>query len=102
MSHAKFDIPKLSSLGDTASWKDGTAPLGEIHLDKPRGGRGFDLNGSLGDLNVLLQYGLVNGFPTLIKQLGELNHLLHGRSISDAGVYLTLGNTDGRCFSWSS
>lgn len=98
MAHAKFVIPHRSTLGDVTTYINGSAELDEIHLNKPRGGHGFDFNGSLTDLNVLLQYGLVNGFPTLIRQLGSLNTLLHGKSIEDAGVYLTLGNTDGKSY----
>ncbi|WWC88356.1 uncharacterized protein L201_003266 [Kwoniella dendrophila CBS 6074] len=54
-----------------------------------------DDEGGILDLNEILQYGLSNGYPELIRQLEELNLHLHGKTISDSSVYVTLGNTDG-------
>ncbi|WVR08403.1 hypothetical protein IAU60_005458 [Kwoniella sp. DSM 27419] len=95
MSHATYTLPKLETLnGDVSDWQDGTAPTELIHLKKTGPGTENDHGGIL-DLNTILQYGLSNGYPELIKQLEELNYLLHGKAISDASIYVTLGNTDG-------
>ncbi|KAK6906722.1 hypothetical protein I203_100709 [Kwoniella mangroviensis CBS 8507] len=95
MSHATFTLPKLSTLnGDVQDWQQGEAVTEEIHLKKTGQGTENDEGGIL-DLNDILQYGLSNGFPELVHQLEELNELLHGKTISDSSIYITLGNTDG-------
>nr|XP_019051283.1 hypothetical protein I302_01732 [Kwoniella bestiolae CBS 10118]OCF30213.1 hypothetical protein I302_01732 [Kwoniella bestiolae CBS 10118] len=95
MSHATFTLPKLSTLnGDVQDWQQGEAVTEEIHLKKTGPGTESDEGGIL-DLNDILQYGLSNGYPELIDQLEELNELLHGKTISDSSIYITLGNTDG-------
>ncbi|WWD22194.1 hypothetical protein CI109_106685 [Kwoniella shandongensis] len=95
MSHTTFTLPTLQSLdGDVDDWKEGTAPTEEIHLKKTGPGTELDEGGVL-DLSVILQYGLSNGYRELVDKLEEINLLLHGKTISDASVYVTLGNTDG-------
>nr|XP_018259932.1 uncharacterized protein I303_08004 [Kwoniella dejecticola CBS 10117]OBR82090.1 hypothetical protein I303_08004 [Kwoniella dejecticola CBS 10117] len=95
MSHATFTLPKLSTLnGDVQDWQIGQAVTEEIHLKKTGPGTEADEGGIL-DLNDILQYGLSNGYPELIRQLEELNELLHGKTISDQSIYISLGNTDG-------
>ncbi|WVF68081.1 hypothetical protein IAT40_002844 [Kwoniella sp. CBS 6097] len=95
MSHATFTLPKLETLnGDVGDWQEGVAPTELVHLKKTGPGTENDEGGIL-DLNDILQYGLSNGYPALVKQLEELNYLLHGKVISDSSVYVTLGNTDG-------
>lgn len=95
MQHATFTLPALASLtGDVASWQQGTAATATAHLKKVGPGTEAAPSGVL-DLNVVLQYGLTNGFPGLIDKLERLNELLHGRVHADHAVFLTLGNTDG-------
>ena len=96
MQHATFTLPTLEAIatGDVQSWVDGTAATEQIHLKKTGQGTEDDEGGIL-DLNDVLQYGLANGFSEFIGQLSELNELLHGKTISDASVYITCGNTDG-------
>ncbi|WVQ95770.1 hypothetical protein IAU59_002869 [Kwoniella sp. CBS 9459] len=95
MSHATFTLPKLETLnGDVGDWQQGVAPTELVHLKKTGPGTENDEGGIL-DLNDILQYGLSNGYPALVKQLEELNDLLHGKATSDQSIYVTLGNTDG-------
>jgi len=96
MQHATFTMPSLEALssGDVAGWQNGTAATETIHLKKTGPGTENDPEGIL-DLNQVLQYGLSNGFPGFIQQLQELNELVHGKSIADASVYISCGNTDG-------
>jgi aromatic amino acid aminotransferase I len=77
-----------------SSWKNGDASTEVAHLKKSGPGTENAPSGVL-DLNVILQYGLSNGFPELADKFQELNELLHGRANTDQGVYLSLGNTDG-------
>lgn len=99
MQHATFTLPTLEAIatGDVQSWVDGTAATEQIHLKKTGKGTEDDEGGIL-DLNDVLQYGLANGFSEFIGQLSELNELLHGKTISDASVYITCGNTDGALY----
>ncbi|OCF33567.1 hypothetical protein I316_04639 [Kwoniella heveanensis BCC8398] len=95
MSHATFTLPKLETLnGDVGEWQQGIASTELVHLKKTGPGTEDDEGGIL-DLNDILQYGLSNGYPALVKQLEELNVLLHGKATSDSSIYVTLGNTDG-------
>jgi aromatic amino acid aminotransferase I len=96
MQHATFTMPSLSALdGDVESWQTGQAPTELIHLKKTGPGTENDEEGIL-DLNQVLQYGLSNGFPQFVSQLTELNELVHGKTIADASVYVSCGNTDGK------
>ncbi|GFZ49099.1 hypothetical protein JCM24511_06849 [Saitozyma sp. JCM 24511] len=89
-------MPSLSSLdGDVESWQTGEAQTELIHLKKTGPGTENDEEGIL-DLNQVLQYGLSNGFPQFVSQLTELNELVHGKTIADASVYVSCGNTDGK------
>jgi len=101
MQHASFTLPTLESLesGDIANWIDGTSSTTQIHLKKTGPGTENDQGGIL-DLNQILQYGMSNGFTQLIQQLQELNALLHGKTIADASIYVSLGNTDGVSKVW--
>lgn len=96
MQHATFTLPTLESIstGSVKDWVEGTAATDFIHLKKTGPGTEGDEGGVL-DLNDVLQYGLANGFSEFADQLQELNELLHGRTISDASVYISCGNTDG-------
>ncbi|WOO77834.1 L-tyrosine:2-oxoglutarate aminotransferase atrD [Vanrija pseudolonga] len=95
LQKAEFRIPSFQSLdGDVGSWIDGTAETENIHLKKTGPGTENDEDGIL-DFNLILQYGLTNGYPELHEKLAEYNHLVHGQPTSDQSVYLTLGNTDG-------
>ncbi|KAK8846884.1 hypothetical protein IAR55_005974 [Kwoniella newhampshirensis] len=95
MSHTTFTLPTLQSLnGNIDDWRAGVAPTEEVHLKKTGPGTEMDEGGVL-DLNVILQYGLSNGYKELVEKLEQINLLLHGKTISDASIYVTLGNTDG-------
>ena len=96
MSHATFTMPTLASIagGSVDDWKAGTAACETFHLKKTGPGTEDDVAG-IYDLNEILQYGLSNGFPKFMNSLLELNEAIHGRTIVDASVYITCGNTDG-------
>ncbi|WRT70459.1 uncharacterized protein IL334_007457 [Kwoniella shivajii] len=95
MSHATFTLPRLSTLnGEVSDWQEGQAVTELAHLKKTGPGTEKDEGGIL-DLRDILQYGLSNGYPELVHQLEELNTLLHGKTISDSSIYISLGNTDG-------
>ncbi|KAL7424089.1 hypothetical protein Q5752_001674 [Cryptotrichosporon argae] len=101
MQHATFTLPSLSALtGDVAAWQAGETETSKIHLKKTGPGTEGDPAGLL-DLNDVLQYGLSNGYPVLLRQLSELNTLVHGRATADAAVYISLGNTDGVSKVWT-
>ncbi|ORY25323.1 pyridoxal phosphate-dependent transferase [Naematelia encephala] len=100
MQHATFTLPTFQSLdGDVTAWRTGKAPTEILHLKKTGPGTEEDEEGIL-DLNQVLQYGLSNGFSTLVDGLAELNELIHGKSIADASLYISCGNTDGVSKTW--
>ncbi|KAK4688974.1 hypothetical protein P7C73_g1142, partial [Tremellales sp. Uapishka_1] len=96
MNHATFTSPSLASLssGNVKSWQEGTSETTLQHLKKTGPGTENDPSGVL-DLNVVLQYGLTNGFSVFSDQLREINHLVHGQKYADQSIYISLGNTDG-------
>jgi len=100
MQHATFTIPSIQSVsdGDISTWQDGTAQVDTIHLKKTGPGTEDDPAGDY-DLNQVLQYSYLNGYPTFIQQLENINRLLHGEPVyTDSKVYITCGSVDGTSF----
>lgn len=97
MRSCTFTVPSAEYLSsaDVTGWTRGEASTTTFSLRKDGPGIFSGLPVGVLDLSCVLQYGQSAGYEVLVKPLAELNQLVHGKTISDASVFLTLGCTDG-------
>ncbi len=87
--------PEYLSTADVRGWTEGNASTTTFSLRKDGPGIFSGLPEGVLDLDRVLQYGMSTGFDSMMQPLEEVKQLVHGKAISDASVFLTLGCTDG-------